>query len=169
MLVDWLPWNHAFGGNHNVGITLYNGGTLYIDDGKPTPAGIAETLRNLREISPTIYFNVPKGLEEIASAMDSDTQLRDSLFRRCKAFMFAGAGLSQAVWDKLHAHAEARGRRARARHHRPGHDRDRARLHLRRRHRRGLGPHRPAGARRRGQAGAATRRTRPRSASAART
>ena len=107
VLVDWLPWNHVFGGSHNVGIVLYNGGTLYIDDGKPTPAGMRETLRNLREISPTIYFNVPKGLEEIASAMDQDTQLRDTLFRRCKAFMFAGAALSQAVWDKLHAHAEA--------------------------------------------------------------
>jgi feruloyl-CoA synthase len=107
VLVDWLPWNHVFGGSHNVGIVLYNGGTLYIDDGKPTAAGIGETLRNLREISPTIYFNVPKGLEEIASSMDGDEALRDSLFRRCKAFMFAGAGLSQAVWDRLDAHAEA--------------------------------------------------------------
>jgi feruloyl-CoA synthase len=107
VLVDWLPWNHTFGGNHNVGIVIYNGGTLYIDDGKPTPKGIAETLRNLREISPTVYFNVPKGLEEIATAMDTDTLLRDMLFKRCKAFMFAGAGLSQAVWDKLDAHGEA--------------------------------------------------------------
>ncbi len=70
VLVDWLPWNHTFGGNHNIGITLYNGGTLYIDEGKPTASGIGETLRNLREISPTIYFNVPKGFEEIAAAMD---------------------------------------------------------------------------------------------------
>ena len=107
VLVDWLPWNHTFGGNHNIGITVYNGGTLYIDDGKPTPKGIAETLRNLREISPTVYFNVPKGFEEIAFAMDTDTVLRDSLFKRCKAFMFAGAGLAQAVWDKLDAHGEA--------------------------------------------------------------
>ena len=107
VLVDWLPWNHTFGGNHNVGLVLYNGGTLYIDEGKPTPKGIAETLRNLREISPTVYFNVPKGFEEIAAAMDTDTALRDSLFKHCKAFMFAGAGLSQAVWDKLDAHAEA--------------------------------------------------------------
>ncbi|MFN0182339.1 MAG: feruloyl-CoA synthase [Aquabacterium sp.] len=107
VLVDWLPWNHVFGGSHNVGIVLYNGGTLYIDDGKPTPAGMAETLRNLREISPTIYFNVPKGLEEIATAMDADAVLRDTLFRRCRAMMFAGAALSQPVWDKLHAHAEA--------------------------------------------------------------
>ena len=107
VLVDWLPWNHTFGGNHNVGIVLYNGGTLYIDDGKPTPKGIAQTLRNLREISPTFYCNVPKGLEEIAFAMDTDPVLRDSLFKRCKAFMFAGAGLSQPVWDKLEAHGEA--------------------------------------------------------------
>jgi feruloyl-CoA synthase len=107
VLVDWLPWNHVFGGSHNVGLVLYNGGTLHIDDGKPTPAGIAETLRNLREISPTIYFNVPKGLEEIAAAMDSDAQLRDSLYARCRVMMFAGAALSQAVWDRLHAHAEA--------------------------------------------------------------
>jgi len=107
VLVDWLPWNHTFGGNHNVGITVYNGGTLYIDDGKPTPKGIAQTLANLREIAPTVYFNVPKGFEEIAAAMDTDTVLRDSLFKRCKAFMFAGAGLAQAVWDKLDAHGEA--------------------------------------------------------------
>ncbi len=107
VLVDWLPWNHVFGGSHNVGITLYNGGTLYIDDGKPTASGMAETLRNLREISPTIYFNVPKGLEEIVTAMDSEPALRDTLFKRCKAFMFAGAALNQGVWDKLHAHAEA--------------------------------------------------------------
>ncbi|WP_281915524.1 feruloyl-CoA synthase [Caldimonas thermodepolymerans] len=106
VLVDWLPWNHTFGGNHNVGITLYNGGTLYIDDGRPTPAGIHETLRNLREISPTIYFNVPKGFEEIAAAMEEDRVLRESLFRRVKAFFYSGAGLSQPVWDQLHRLAE---------------------------------------------------------------
>ena len=107
VLVDWLPWNHTFGGKHNVGLALYNGGTLYIDGGKPTPAGIATTLRNLRELAPTVYFNVPKGFEEIARAMDSDTALRDMLFSRVKAFMFAGAGLSQAVWDQLDRHALA--------------------------------------------------------------
>lgn len=106
VLVDWLPWNHTFGGNHNVGIVLYNGGTLYIDEGKPTPQGIGETLRNLREIAPTIYFNVPKGFEEIAAAMQRDEALRRSLFSRVKAFFFAGAGLSQAVWDELDRLAE---------------------------------------------------------------
>ena len=107
MVVDWLPWSHTFGGNHNFGIALYNGGTLYMDDGKPTPKGIAETIRNLEEISPTVYFNVPKGLEEIANAMDANPRLRASLFARLQAFMFAAAGLSQAVWDKLDAHAVA--------------------------------------------------------------
>jgi feruloyl-CoA synthase len=107
VLVDWLPWNHTFGGNHNIGIALYNGGTLYIDDGKPTPQGMAETLRNLREIAPTIYFNVPKGFEEIARAMDHDDALRERLFSRVQCFMFAGAGLSQPVWDQLDRHGEA--------------------------------------------------------------
>jgi feruloyl-CoA synthase len=62
VLVDWLPWNHTFGGSHNVGIVLYNGGTLYIDDGKPTPQHFAETLRNLVEVSPTAYLTVPIGV-----------------------------------------------------------------------------------------------------------
>ncbi len=101
VLVDWLPWNHVFGGSHNVGLVLYNGGTLYIDEGKPTPALIGETLRNLREIAPTVYFNVPKGFEEIANALEEDAQLRDTLLSRVKMFFFSGAGLSQPVWDKL--------------------------------------------------------------------
>jgi len=71
VLVDWLPWNHTFGSNHNVGLTIYNGGTIYIDEGKPTPALIGETLRNLREIAPTVYFNVPKGFGEWPNALES--------------------------------------------------------------------------------------------------
>ena len=106
VLVDWLPWNHTFGGNHNVGITLYNGGTLYIDEGKPTAALIGETLRNLREIAPTIYFNVPKGFEEIANALEVDPLLRKTLFSRVRMFFFSGAGLAQPVWDKLDRVAE---------------------------------------------------------------
>jgi feruloyl-CoA synthase len=106
VLVDWLPWNHCFGGNHNVGIVLYNGGTLYIDEGKPTPALIGETLRNLREIAPTIYFNVPKGFEEIANALEVDAALRKTFFSRVRMFFFSGAGLSQPVWDKLDRVAE---------------------------------------------------------------
>ena len=107
VLVDWLPWNHTFGGNHNVGLTVYNGGTLYIDEGKPVPALIGETLRNLREISPTVYFNVPKGFEEIARALEADGALRERFFAKLEMMFFAGAGLSQPVWDQLDRVAEA--------------------------------------------------------------
>lgn len=103
VLVDWLPWNHTFGGNHNFGLTLVHGGTLYIDDGKPTPALIGETLRNLREISPTVYFNVPTGFEAIANAMKTDDVLRKGLLSRVRMFFYAGAALAQPVWDTLHA------------------------------------------------------------------
>jgi feruloyl-CoA synthase len=107
VLVDWLPWNHTFGGNHNVGIVLDNGGTLYIDDGKPTPGGMAETLRNLREIAPTIYFNVPTGFEAIAHAMETDAVLRRNLLSRVKMFFYSGAALAQPIWDSLHRTQEA--------------------------------------------------------------
>src|SRR3984885_7276607 len=99
VLLDWLPWNHTFGGNHNTGIALYNGGSFYIDDGKPGPALIAETIRNLREISPTVYFNVPKGYEDLLPSLRSDEQLRENFFSRLRLMFYAGAGLSQPVWD----------------------------------------------------------------------
>lgn len=101
VLVDWLPWNHTFGGNHNFGMVVFHGGTLYIDDGKPTPALMAETLRNLREIAPTVYFNVPTGFEAIANAMKTDEVLRRKLLSRVKMFFYAGAALAQPVWDSL--------------------------------------------------------------------
>ena len=107
VLVDWLPWNHTFGGNHNFGMILYHGGTLYIDDGKPTPALMGETLRNLREIAPTVYFNVPTGFEAIANAMKTDAQLRQRLLSRVKMFFYAGAALAQPIWDSLYESAEA--------------------------------------------------------------
>jgi feruloyl-CoA synthase len=107
VLVDWLPWNHTFGGNHNVGLVIYNGGTLYIDDGKPTPALMHETLRNLREIAPTVYFNVPTGFEAIAHAMKADALLRRTLLSRVRMFFYAGAALAQPIWDLLHEVQEA--------------------------------------------------------------
>jgi feruloyl-CoA synthase len=106
VLVDWLPWNHTFGGNHNFGIVLYNGGTLYLDEGKPTPKGMGETIRNLREIAPTVYFNVPTGFEVIADLMKTDDQLRKNLLSRVKMFFFAAAALSQPIWDSLFESAE---------------------------------------------------------------
>jgi feruloyl-CoA synthase len=82
---------------------LANGGSLYIDDGRPTPAGISETLRNLREISPTVYFNVPKGFEMLAPHLNSDAQLRKNFYQRLRAYFFAGASLAQHTWDELDA------------------------------------------------------------------
>ncbi|MDF0729502.1 feruloyl-CoA synthase [Pseudomonas entomophila] len=107
VLVDWLPWNHTFGGSHNVGIALYNGGSLYIDGGKPTPQGMAETVRNLIDVSPTVYLTVPKGWEELVGELERNVELRERFFARIKLLFFAGAGLSQAVWDRLDAVAEA--------------------------------------------------------------
>ena len=106
VLVDWLPWNHTFGGNHNFGIVIYNGGTLYLDEGKPTPTGMVETIRNLREIAPTVYFNVPTGFEVIAHTMKTDAQLRKNLLSRVQMFFFAAAALSQPIWDSLFESAE---------------------------------------------------------------
>ena len=106
VLVDWLPWNHTFGGSHNFGLTLYNGGTLYIDEGKPAPQFIGETLRNLREIAPTVYFNVPRGFEEIVRALQADPALAKNFFSRVKMLFYAAASLSQPIWDALHRLAE---------------------------------------------------------------
>jgi feruloyl-CoA synthase len=99
VVVDWLPWNHTFGGNHNIGITLYNGGSYYIDEGKPGPVGIQETVRNLREVAPTVYFNVPKGYEDLLPILRADRLLREKFFSRMRLLFYAGAGLSQPVWD----------------------------------------------------------------------
>jgi feruloyl-CoA synthase len=101
VIVDWLPWNHTFGGNHNVGLTLYNGGSMYLDAGKPVPGGIEETVRNLREISPTVYFNVPKGYESLLPYLREDANLRDKFFGRLHAMFFAGAALAPHIWDGL--------------------------------------------------------------------
>jgi feruloyl-CoA synthase len=107
VLMDWMPWNHTAGGNHNFFMPVYNGGTLYIDDGKPVPALLPETLRNLREVAPTWYFNVPVGFEAIAAAMQTDAQLRRNFLSRLRQLFYAGAALAQPVWDSLYAAAEA--------------------------------------------------------------
>jgi feruloyl-CoA synthase len=99
VLVDWLPWNHTFGSNHNFGLVLDNGGSLYIDEGKPLPGAIAATARNLSDIAPTIYFNVPKGFEMLLPYLEADRCLREKFFSRLKVMFYAGAGLSQHVHD----------------------------------------------------------------------
>src|SRR6185295_6544815 len=84
VLCDWLPWNHTFGGNHNFGLVLYNGGTLYIDEGKPAPALFAATLRNLREVPCTAHFEVPRFYEMLMPHLRSDAALRETFFRDLK-------------------------------------------------------------------------------------
>jgi feruloyl-CoA synthase len=101
VIVDWLPWNHTFGGNHNIGLTLFNGGSMYLDEGKPMPGGIEETVRNLREISPTVYFNVPKGYESLLPYLRDDKALRQKFFACLHAMFFSGAALSPYVWNSL--------------------------------------------------------------------
>lgn len=101
VFIDWLPWNHTFGSNHNFGLALYNGGTILIDDGKPTPRGIEETVQNLREISPTAYFNVPKGFEMLISYLEKEPALRENFFKNLNIIFYAGASLAQPVWNRL--------------------------------------------------------------------
>lgn len=101
VLLDWLPWNHTAGGNHNFGIALFNGGSFYIDDGMPTPAGILKTVRNLEEIAPTWYSNVPKGYEMLVTHLASNRRLRENFYSKVQLLQYAGAGLSQHVWDAL--------------------------------------------------------------------
>ncbi|MFN5453603.1 feruloyl-CoA synthase [Bradyrhizobium sp.] len=101
VIIDWLPWNHTFGGNHNIGLTLFNGGSMYLDQGKPVPGGIEETVRNLREISPTVYFNVPKGYESLLPYFREDPGLRKTFFSRLHAMVFSGAALAPHVWNEL--------------------------------------------------------------------
>jgi feruloyl-CoA synthase len=101
VVVDWLPWNHTFGSNHNFGLVLDNGGSLYIDEGKPLPGGIEATVRNLRDVAPTIYFNVPKGFEMLLPHLQADRALREKFFSRLKVMFYAGASLAQHVLHGL--------------------------------------------------------------------
>ena len=101
VIVDWAPWHHTAGGNHDVGLVLYNGGTFYIDEGKPLPGAIEETVKNLREIAPTWYFTVPKGYEALLPYLRSDDGLRRNFFSRLKMLWFAGAGIAQHVFDEI--------------------------------------------------------------------
>ena len=98
VLVDWLPWSHTFGSNHNFGIALTHGGSFYIDHGKPMPGGVEETVRNLREIAPTVYFNVPKGYEALLPHLKADSALRETFFSRLDMLFYAGAGLAPDIF-----------------------------------------------------------------------
>ncbi|MGE0060622.1 MAG: feruloyl-CoA synthase [Xanthobacteraceae bacterium] len=101
VLVDWLPWSHTFGGNYCFGLALTNGGTLHIDDGNPTPPGVPKTVRNLTDVAPNIYFNVPKGYEALVAHLRDNEAFRKNFFSKLKVLFYAGAALSQPCWDDL--------------------------------------------------------------------
>lgn len=101
VLVDWLPWNHTFGGNHNFNLVLNQGGSLYIDAGKPAPGLVEQTVKNLAEISPTIYFNVPVGYAMLLPHLEQDEALRSNFFKDLQLIFYAGAALPQDLWERL--------------------------------------------------------------------
>jgi feruloyl-CoA synthase len=110
VIVDWAPWHHTAAGNHDLGLVIYNGGSYYIDEGKPMPGAIEATVRNLREIAPTWYFNVPKGYEALLPYLREDAALRKNFFSRLNVLWFAGAAIAQHVFDEIKALArETRG------------------------------------------------------------
>ncbi|MCK9510631.1 MAG: feruloyl-CoA synthase [Pigmentiphaga sp.] len=101
IVLDWLPWSHTFGGNHNLNMILRNGGTLYIDEGRPAPGLIEKSIRNLREVRPTLYFNVPAGFDMLLPSLEADDELARALFSRLRLAFYAGAALPQATWERL--------------------------------------------------------------------
>ncbi|MDE2375802.1 feruloyl-CoA synthase [Bradyrhizobium sp.] len=101
VILDWLPWSHTFGANHNFNLVLRNGGSLYIDGGKPAPGLFATSLANLRSVVPTVYFNVPRGFDMLIAALRDDAELRRRFFGEVKFAFYAGAALPQNLWDAL--------------------------------------------------------------------
>jgi feruloyl-CoA synthase len=113
VVVDWLPWSHTFGGNHNFNMILAHGGTHHVDGGKPAPGKVETTVANLREVSPTMYFNVPRGFDMLLPFLETDEELRDTFFRELDLLFYAAASLPQSTWERLERVAErARGERA---------------------------------------------------------
>ena len=113
VIVDWLPWSHTFGGNHNVNMMLVNGGTLYVDGGRPAPGLFAQTVANLAEVPPTVYFNVPAGYAQLVPALEGDAEFADRFFSRLRLLFNAAAALPAALRARLEAlaarHAPGRG------------------------------------------------------------
>jgi feruloyl-CoA synthase len=101
ILVDWLPWSHTFGGSHDFNMALKNGGSLYIDAGQPVPGLLDATVRNLREVSPTVYFNVPAGFAALLPSLEADEELAARFFARLQVIFYAGASLSADLWERL--------------------------------------------------------------------
>jgi len=112
VVVDWLPWNHTFGGNFVFNLVLRLGGTLYIDNGSPTPQGIEQTIHNILDVAPSIYFGVPRSYTMLCTRMKNDQRLRQRFFERLKFMFTAAAALDQTTFDELRSmSAEVRGER----------------------------------------------------------
>ncbi|MBL8625616.1 MAG: AMP-binding protein [Myxococcales bacterium] len=109
VVVDWLPWSHTFGGNHNVHLVLRNGGALYVDRGRPAPGLIDTTLRNLADVGPTLWFNVPRGFDQAAAALERDPDLARAVFRELRMVFYAAAALAPTTRTRLEAIAAAAG------------------------------------------------------------
>ena len=103
VVVDWLPWSHTFGGNHNFNIVLKHGGVLHIDSGRPAPGRIEETVQLLSAVSPTLYFNVPRGFDALLPFLESDERLAERLFSQLDLLFYAAAALPQSSWERLAA------------------------------------------------------------------
>jgi feruloyl-CoA synthase len=103
VLVDWLPWSHTFGGNHNLHLVMRNGGQLVVDEGRPAPGLIEKSLANLLEVQPTLYFNVPRGLDLLLPLLEADAPAARRFFERLRMVFYAGAALPQASWERLQA------------------------------------------------------------------
>ncbi|MDP9900791.1 feruloyl-CoA synthase [Variovorax ginsengisoli] len=101
VLLDWLPWSHTFGGNHNLNLVLRNGGALYIDDGRPVPGLIESTVRNLRDVRPNLHFNVPRGLEMLLPFLEVDAELAREILSPLLLVFYAAAALPSATWERL--------------------------------------------------------------------
>ena len=101
VLLDWLPWSHTFGSNHNFNMVLANGGTMYIDDGRPVPGLIEKTVRNLREVPSTLHFNVPHGLGMLMTYLENDEELARQVLGSLRGVFYAGAALPQSTWERL--------------------------------------------------------------------
>jgi feruloyl-CoA synthase len=103
VMLDWLPWSHTFGGNHNTHMVLKHGGTMYIDDGRPMPGLVDKTIAHLREVQPTVYFNVPRGYEMMLPALEADRDLAARFLGKLRMLFYAGAGMPEAAWRRLEA------------------------------------------------------------------
>jgi feruloyl-CoA synthase len=107
VIVDWLPWNHTFGSNHNFNMVLAHGGTMYIDEGKPAPGLFEKSVANLREVAPNLYFNVPRGFDALLNVLEKDEALAAKFFSRLKIAFYAGAALPQNLWERMERLAAA--------------------------------------------------------------